>query len=127
MGMNKQTSMTVSDSSMITIPVRNLIALFIFVGLAITGYFNVTGRITFLEHNLAILDVHIKANNEFRVKWPRGELGSLPDDAEQNMRLNHLENELKEIQENIKIYKQVTEEVNLREAIKMNATEVKSN
>ena len=77
--------------------------------------------------NLAIQDVHIKANNEFRVKWPRGELGSLPDDAEQNMRLNHLENELKEIQENIKIYKQVTEEVNLREAIKMNATEVKSN
>ena len=127
MGMNKQTSMTVSDSSMITIPVRNLIALFIFVGLAITGYFNVTGRITFLEHNLAIQDVHIKANNEFRVKWPRGELGSLPDDAEQNMRLNHLENELKEIQENIKIYKQVTEEVNLREAIKMNTTEVKSN
>ena len=126
--MNKKTeSMTVSDTSMITIPVRNLIALFIFVGLAITGYFNVTGRITFLEHNLAIQDVHIKANNEFRVKWPRGELGSLPDDAEQNMRLNHLENELKEIQENIKIYKQVTEEVNLREAIKMNATEVKSN
>jgi len=52
-------------------------------------------------------------------------LGSLPDDAEQNMRLNHLENELKEIQENIKIYKQVSEEVNLRE--QMNAIEVKSN
>ena len=64
--MNKKTeSMTVSDTSMITIPVRNLIALFIFVGLAITGYFNVTGRITFLEHNLAIQDVHI--TNDLRV------------------------------------------------------------
>ena len=81
--MNKQTSMTVSDSSMITIPVRNLIALFIFVGLAITGYFNVTGRITFLEHNLAIQDVHIKANNEFRVKWPRGCLLYTSDAADE--------------------------------------------
>ena len=123
----QQESMTVSDTSMITIPVRNLIALFIFIGIAITGYFNITGRITFLEHRAGMQKIHVDANSEFRVKWPRGELGSLPDDAEQNMRLNHLENELKEIQENIKIYKQVTEEVNLREAIKMNATEVKSN
>jgi hypothetical protein len=30
-------------------------------------------------------------NSEFRVKWPRGELGALPDDAEQNMRLKYLE------------------------------------
>ena len=80
---------------------RNLIGLLIFVGVAITGYFNLTGRITFLEHNMAIQDVHVKANNEFRVKWPRGELGALPDDAEQNMRLTHLEELLKELETEI--------------------------
>ena len=110
----KDNSMTVTDQSMITIPVRNLIALFIFVGIAITGYFNITGRITFLEHNMAMQDVHVKQNNEFRVKWPRGELGSLPDDAEQNMRLTHIEKELKEIQDNIKIYKEVKENISLQ-------------
>ena len=91
----------VSDKSEITIPLRNLIGLLIFVGVAITGYFNLTGRITFLEHNMAIQDVHVKANNEFRVKWPRGELGALPDDAEQNMRLTHLEELLKELETEI--------------------------
>ena len=110
----KDNSMTVTDQSMITIPVRNLIALFIFVGIAITGYFNITGRITFLEHNMAMQDVHVKQNNEFRVKWPRGELGALPDDAEQNMRLTHIEKELKEIQDNIKIYKEVKENISLQ-------------
>ena len=38
-------------------------------------------------------------NSEFRVKWPRGELGALPDDAEQNMRLNQLEKQIEELQE----------------------------
>ena len=112
----KDNSMTVTDQSMITIPVRNLIALFIFVGIAITGYFNITGRITFLEHNMAMQDVHVKQNNEFRVKWPRGELGALPDDAEQNMRLTHIEKEMKEIQDNIKIYKEVKENISLQNA-----------
>ena len=91
----------VSDRSEITIPLRNLIGLLIFVGVAITGYFQLTGRIAFIENHMAIQDVHVQANNEFRVKWPRGELGSLPDDAEQNMRLTHLEELLKEIEEEI--------------------------
>ena len=91
----------VSDKSEITIPLRNLIALLIFVGVAITGYFQVTGRIAYIENHMAIQDVHVKANNEFRVKWPRGELGALPDDAEQNMRLTHLEELLKELETEI--------------------------
>jgi hypothetical protein len=33
----------------------------------------------------------IELNSEFRIKWPRGEMGSLPDDAEQNLRLEHIE------------------------------------
>jgi hypothetical protein len=36
-------------------------------------------------------------NSEFRIKWPRGELGALPDDAEQNLRLNYAESHLREI------------------------------
>ena len=94
---DKKSGFNVNDRSEITIPIRNLIALLVFVGVAITGYFNLTGRITFLEHNMAIQDVHFKQNKEFRIKWPRGELGALPDDAEQNMRLNHIEKQLEEM------------------------------
>lgn len=89
----------INDKSEITIPLRNLIALLIFVGIATTGYFQLTGRISFLEHGLAMQDVHVKSNSEFRIKWPRGELGSLPDDAEQNMRLTHIEKQLEEMKE----------------------------
>ena len=92
--MAKDAQYSISDRSEVTIPLRNLIALLIFVGVAITGYFNLTGRITFLEHNAGMQKIHVDANSEFRVKWPRGELGSLPDDAEQNMRLTHIEKQL---------------------------------
>ena len=91
----------ISDNSEIVIPLRNLIALLVFVTVACVGFFELTSRISFLEHNHSLMDIHVQQNNEFRVKWPRGELGALPDDAEQNMRLNHLEEEVDEILEEI--------------------------
>ena len=88
----------ISDNSEIVIPLRNLIALLVFVTVACVGYFELTSRISFLEHNHSLMDIHVQQNNEFRVKWPRGELGSLPDDAEQNMRLQYIEKEIEELQ-----------------------------
>lgn len=88
-----------SDQSIISIPLRNLIAIIVAVGFAVTGYFNVTGRISFLEHNLEIQKVFVDQNSNFRVKWPLGELGALPDDAQQNMRLDQLEKQLDELVE----------------------------
>ena len=97
----KDSGFNVNDKSEITIPLRNLIALLLFVGVAITGYFNLVGRITFIEHNMSMQDIHIKSNNEFRIKWPRGQLGALPDDAEQNMRLTYIEKQLANIKKNL--------------------------
>ena len=91
-----------SDKSEIVIPLRNLIALLVFVTVMSIGYFEVVSRISFLEHNHELLNIHVQQNNEFRVKWPRGELGALPDDAEQNMRLQYLEKEVNEIIEEMK-------------------------
>ena len=90
-----------SDKSEIVIPLRNLIALLVFVTVMGAGYFQLVSRISFLEHNHGLLDIHVQQNNEFRVKWPRGELGALPDDAEQNMRLQYLEKEVNEILEDM--------------------------
>ena len=87
----------INDNSEIVIPLRNLIALLAFVTVMCVGYFELTSRISFLEHNHGLLDIHVQQNSEFRVKWPRGELGALPDDAEQNMRLQYLEKEVSEI------------------------------
>ena len=54
-------------------------------------YFTLVAQIQQLEINLMRMESELDMNSEFRVKWPRGELGSLPDDAEQNLRLIYLE------------------------------------
>src|SRR6056300_2050632 len=81
----------VSEYSNIVIPLRNLIALLIVTSMAVIAYFNIESRITQIEKDTSVIDKEIEMNSEFRVKWPRGELGSLPDDAEQNMRLKFIE------------------------------------
>ncbi len=83
--------MEVSDKTAVTIPLRNLVALIGFTIVSVTGYVNMTSRISSLESGQNIRDVEIGMNSEFRIKWPRGELGALPDDAEQNLRLQYLE------------------------------------
>jgi len=88
----------VNDSSQITIPLRNLIAIIVFVAAMVTGYFATTERIMLLENHMEIMDVHVQQNSEFRIRWPRGELGALPDDAEQNMRLDYIEEQLEQLE-----------------------------
>jgi hypothetical protein len=92
-----QIMVEINDSTNITIPIRNLLALILAVAVSVTGYVNLISRITHLEQTQHIKDMEIRMNSEFRIKWPRGELGSLPDDAEQNLRLNYAESHLKEI------------------------------
>ena len=90
-----------NEDSEVTIPIRNLIALIVATGVAVMGYFQITERLNFLERNNEMLTISVDQNSEFRVLWPRGELGALPDDAEQNIRLNYLEGMLQEVREEI--------------------------
>ena len=81
----------INHKTELTIPVRNLVGLIIAVAVFVWAYFAVEERLNMLEHVTKIIDIEMKMNSEFRVKWPRGELGALPDDAEQNLRLDFLE------------------------------------
>ena len=94
-------NLKVSDTSIISIPLRNLVAIIIGVSVAVSGYFALTQRLDMIEKDTEIMRVFVDQNSEFRVKWPRGELGSLPDDAEQNMRLNHMEKQLEKLLEEL--------------------------
>ena len=81
----------ISDETKIEIPLRNLVALIAAVAIAVIGYTEVTNRISVVERQLTILEVDIGMNSEFRTKWPRGELGSLPDDLLQNSQITALQ------------------------------------
>ena len=87
----------IGDTSEITIPLRNLIAMIGAIAMAVVGYFHVDERIMMLEHEQEKMMLDLDKNSEFRILWPRGELGSLPADAEQNMRLDFIEKKLEKM------------------------------
>ena len=80
-----------SENTKVNINIKTIIG--ICVGLlSLAGvYFTLIAQIQQLEINLMRMESELDMNSEFRIKWPRGELGSLPDDAEQNLRLIYLE------------------------------------
>ena len=64
------------------------------VAIATYSYVTIKSDIDDLRNENVRLHHEVDMNSEFRVKWPRGELGALPDDAEQNMRLSFLEKQM---------------------------------
>jgi len=80
-----------SEDTKFNVNVKTIIA--ICAGLlSIAGvYFTLIAEIQQLRINVMRMESELDMNSEFRIRWPRGELGSLPDDAEQNMRLLYLE------------------------------------
>jgi len=67
------------------------------VATAVWSYSVIVNRISALELELIRLKSDVEMNSEFRVKWPRGELGALPADAEQNLRLKFVEGDLDKV------------------------------
>ena len=75
--------MKVSDNTNIQLPLRNLISIIAGVAVAVWAYFGIIERLNTIETNGKLMIVDDEKNTEFRIKWPRGEMGSLPADAEQ--------------------------------------------
>ncbi len=104
--------MKISDSTAISMPMRNLLSIVAAVGIGVWSYFGVVERLNNLETKGTLLEKDleqvterlsgdIEKNNEFRIKWPRGELGSLPADSEQFMLIEHMSGQIEQIQTQI--------------------------
>ena len=85
-----QTANVISDKSAIAMPIKNLIGLIGTICVATWAYFGAVERLNNLETNYKLIATDIEKNIEFRIKWPRGELGSLPADSEQFMLIEHM-------------------------------------
>ncbi len=105
-------SLHMSDTSAISMPVRNLISIVAAVGVGVWSYFGIVERLNRLEtfeqlvkkdldSGLKELKVDIDKNNEFRIKWPRGEMGQPPADGEQFMLIEHLSTQVEKIQKRL--------------------------
>jgi len=91
----------VNDSTEVALPLRNMISLIAAASIATWAYFGIIERLNQIETNVTMMEADLGQNTEFRIKWPRGEMGSLPADSEQYMLIEHLTGELEKLQKQI--------------------------
>ena len=91
----------VSENTELAMPLRNIISLVVVGALATWGYFGIVERINQIETKVTLMETDLGQNTEFRIKWPRGEMGSLPADSEQYMLIEHIAGELEKLQKEI--------------------------
>ena len=112
----------ISDSTAISMPVRNMLAIIGAVAVGVWAYFGVLERITMLETKsqlaekdlesaVNVITTDMEKNTEFRIKWPRGEMGALPADGEQFMLIEDLYKSVEKIEKNLE--QNMTNKVNI--------------
>jgi len=90
--------MKVSDNTAISMPMRNLLSILAAVGVGVWAYFGVIERLNNVETQNTLMKSDLEKAVEFSIKWPRGELGSLPADAEQFMLLEMVSGQVEKLE-----------------------------
>lgn len=93
--------MKVSDNTAISMPMRNLLSILTAVGVGVWAYFGVIERLNNVETQNTLMKSDLEKAVEFSIKWPRGELGSLPADAEQFMLLEMVIGQVEKLEERL--------------------------
>ena len=101
----------VSDNTAISMPVRNMLAIIGAVGIGVWSYFGITEKLNQHSTQITLMKADLEKNVEFRIKWPRGEMGSLPADAEQFMLIEDLYKSVEKIEKNLE--QNMTNKVNI--------------
>lgn len=86
-----------NENTEVALPLRNIISMVAAASLATWAYFGIIERLNQIETNITMMEADLGQNTEFRIKWPRGEMGSLPADSEQFMLIEHLANQLDDL------------------------------
>jgi len=96
--MVENTKYEVRESSSVDINIKSLISLIVAVSVGIWAFFGVQERLNNVETNYKLIITDIGKNTDFRIRWPRGELGALPDDSEQFMLIKHMTTQLGKVE-----------------------------
>ena len=86
-----------SEKSEVKLDIKTLIGIVIGI-VSIAGiWFDLTAKISNIDTSLVRLEYNQTLNDEFRIKWPRGEMGALPDDAKQDLRIEYLQKDVEKL------------------------------
>ena len=86
-----------NENTEVALPLRNIISMVAAASVATWAYFGIIERLNQIETNITMMESDLDQNTEFRIKWPRGDMGSLPADSEQFMLIEHLSNQLDDL------------------------------
>ena len=90
--------MKISDNTSVSMPMRNLLSILGATALGVWAYFGVIERLNNIETQGKLMLSDVEKNTEFRIKWPRGEMGSLPSDSQQDLLLEFMASQLEAMQ-----------------------------
>lgn len=94
--------MELSDKSKVSLDVKAIIGMIIGIISIASVWFSLTAQIAQLQLDVIRMQDATDLNEEFRIKWPRGEMGALPDDAKQDLRIMYLQKDVEELKDIVK-------------------------
>ena len=80
----------ISEQAAVQMPMKTVASLIAMVAIGPWAYFGIIETQNRISTTLELMEIDLKENSEFRIKWPRGQLGSLPADSEQFMMIEDL-------------------------------------
>ena len=90
--------MKLGPDQSVQMPMKTVISLIIMVALGTFGFFQIQEKLNQHATKIEIMEKDLTMNSEFRIKWPRGLLGSLPADSEQFMLIEELYKQMDKLQ-----------------------------
>ena len=94
--------MKVSENTSISLPMKNLISIVIAVAIGVWAYFGIVETLNKHSTTLELMQKDLEANSEFRIKYPRGELGQSSGEAELFMLVEHMSGLIEQMEEELK-------------------------
>ena len=97
-----QDTFDLNERSKIHLDIKSLIGIVAGI-ISLAGiWFTLTAEISQLQLDVMRMQDDVELNHEFRVKWPRGEMGALPDDAKQDLKINYIQKEVDNLRKVVK-------------------------
>jgi len=90
----EEDKLNISEGSKINLDIKTLISIVIGIVSMAGIWFTLTAEIAQLQLDVVRMQDAVHLNEEFRIKWPRGEMGALPDDAKQDLRILYLQKDV---------------------------------
>ena len=94
--------MKISENTAVSMPMKNLISIVIAVAVGVWAYFGIVETLNKHSTQLELMQKDLEANSEFRIKYPRGELGQSSGEAELFMLVEHMAGLIESMDEELK-------------------------